>query len=443
MTAHKHFKQLVRERMKQTGERYAAARRHIVGQAESASADPALRWHMPGSIPGTTALRILLAHAGAIDTKSKKSHSEALLFAIAGGIGCGACQFHYEKENFSSLFVAGRHLWADDVAYLTQACQRFGFKPEIRETSSAKAAEKQLREALAEGPCIAWVDSALLPHRAMPASCTGGGYHVITVYKIDDDDQNAWIGDLSDNPIRISLPDLSTSRMRIKKQKNRLLSIPKGGGKSATADSVRAGLKACHQGLTGSPMKGYPNMFNLNSFKQLADRMHGSRDKENRWERVFPPGPRLLRGLMGLHEYIEYYGTGGGLCRPIFAEALEEASGVLRDKKLSTISRQYADIGRSWSELAHAALPDDRPAFAELKDLMARKSELTAAGDAALAGEIHGIFERIDEIERQCRNKFPMSDAQCDALCADLQSQLRAIHDTELAAHQSLGEALK
>lgn len=443
MTAHKHFKQLVRERMKKTGERYAAARRRIVEDTQPVNNDPMLRWHLPGSIPATTALRILLTHAGIIDPANKKPLSEPLLFALAGGIGCGACQFHYEKENFSSLCVAGRHLWADDVAYLSQACERIGVKPLVRETSSPKAAEKQLREALEHGPCIAWVDSALLPHRAMPASCTGGGYHVVTIYKIDDTEDRAWIGDLSDQPIPISLKDLTETRLRIKKQKNRLLSVSEGKGKAPTAEMLRAGLKACHAGLTGSPMKGYPNMFNLNSFKQLAERMHGSKDKDNRWERVFPPGPLLLRGLTSLHDFIEHYGTGGGLCRPIFADGLAQASAALKDIRLSALSSQYAEIGTSWSALADAALPDGQPQFAELKELLARKAELTAAGDPKRAGEIRDIFARIDEIERQCGKKFPLSETACDGLRADLQAQLRAIHHAEVEAHAALGEALK
>jgi len=429
--------------MKQTGERYAAARRQIVRDVQPVSTDPMLRWHLPGSIPATTALRILLAHAGVINPKTKKPYSEAMLFAIAGGIGCGACQFFYEKENFSSLFVAGRHLWADDVAYLSESCARFGIKPAISETGSAKSAEKQLRAALANGPCIAWVDSSMLPHRAMPANCTGGGYHVITVYRIDDAEQQAWIGDLSDEPIPISLEDLAATRLRIKKQKNRLLSIPKGGSTAATADLVRAGLKACHQGMTGNPMKGYPNMFNLNAFKQLAERMHGSKDKEQRWERVFPAGPRLLRGLSGLHEFIEHYGTGGGLCRPIFAESLAQAADVLADKRLDSLSKQYADIGKAWSELADAALPGDFPPLGEIKDLHARKAELTAAGDPTLAGEIRGIFDRINEIERQCDAKFPLSESKCDTLRAELQSRLMDIHEAEVAAHAALGEAIR
>jgi hypothetical protein len=38
----------------------------------------------------------------------------------------GVFAFHYEKENFSTFFVAGRHLWQDDVAYTKAACERVG-----------------------------------------------------------------------------------------------------------------------------------------------------------------------------------------------------------------------------------------------------------------------------------------------------------------------------
>src|SRR5262245_42188191 len=121
----------------------------------------------PGRIPATNCLRILLEHAGINNPDSKKPFSEAMLFGIAGGVGIGVAAFHYAKENFSSFFIAGRHSWFDDLLYLQEACGRLGIKTKVRETGSAKQADKDLREALEDGPCIAWVDSAHLPHRAM------------------------------------------------------------------------------------------------------------------------------------------------------------------------------------------------------------------------------------------------------------------------------------
>jgi hypothetical protein len=59
----------------------------------------------------------------------------------------------------------------------------------------------------------------------LPAQFSGGGYHVITVYRIDDGSGTALIGDLADDPITISLKDLAEARGRIEEQKNRLLSV--------------------------------------------------------------------------------------------------------------------------------------------------------------------------------------------------------------------------
>src|SRR5262249_59930447 len=88
---------------------------------------------------------------------------------------------------------------------------------------------------------------------------------------------------------------------------------------------VRGGLRACYDGLAGAGgVKSAATNFSLKAVRLWADRLHGSQDNE-RWERVFPRGPRLWQGLTSVYEFIEHYGTGGGLCRPIFAEFLTEA----------------------------------------------------------------------------------------------------------------------
>lgn len=64
VTSHRHLKQLVRVRMAKIGERYAAARRHIVAQLDPPRITGPIAAHLPGSVPATTALRVLLHHAG-------------------------------------------------------------------------------------------------------------------------------------------------------------------------------------------------------------------------------------------------------------------------------------------------------------------------------------------------------------------------------------------
>src|SRR5688500_206355 len=103
MTAHKHFKQLVRSRMTKTGESYSTARRQILrDEPAPKSQAPVAKLHMPGSIPATMALRVILTAAGVNNPSTKKPFTEAMLFGIAGGVGAGVAQFRYEREDFSS-----------------------------------------------------------------------------------------------------------------------------------------------------------------------------------------------------------------------------------------------------------------------------------------------------------------------------------------------------
>jgi hypothetical protein len=441
MTAHKHFKHLVRSRMTKTGESYTTARRQILrDEPASKPSSPTATWHLPGSIPATAALRVVLTAAGVNDPTTNKPFTEAMLFGIAGGVGAGVAQFRYEKEDFSSFFVAGRHMWHDDEAYLRGAIGRIGMKVDVTESAGAKAAEKHLRDALKDTtPCVAWVDMAHLPHRAMPAMWSGGGYHVVTVYSIDAAKGTALIGDLADDPIEIALDDLATARGRIKKFKNRLLRIPDRCERPFDLGMrIRPGIKACHAGLGGRPMKGYPTTFNLDAFDTLAKRIYGSKDKDS-WDRVFPPGKHLWTALTSLHEFVEHYHTGGGLCRPMMAEFLSEASESLNDAKLREPSKRYADLGKQWADLANAALPANVPAMKQARELYARKAELTSNGSMESADEIRAVYEQLAVLHKQAGEQFPLSANDADALRQDLQQRIRKVHADEVAARDALG----
>lgn len=438
MTRHKHLKQLVRSRMTKTGESYAAARRQILGEAALDTAPiPSIHHdpHLPGNIPATTALRVLLTQAGIRDPRTGRPLSEALLFAIAGGIGIGAFSFLYEKEDFASFMIAGRHRWHDDLAYLRNAAERLGAETLVEEAASAPKAARQLAAMLDEhGPCIAWVDSASLSHRAMPEFWRGGGYHVITVYRIEGDD--ALIGDLSDETIRISLSELADARGRIKKQKNRLLRIGATQARPDLAAVFRGGLRACHDGLTGEGgVKGFTASFSLDVLRRWGEQLHGGTGKES-WETRFPPGSRLWHGLTSIYDFIEHYGTGGGLCRSIFAIGLAEAAEALQDQRLQAAADRYAELGRGWSTLANAALPDHVPLFQAARESLTRKAELTnSGGDIA---EIGAAWAELDQLAAAARREFPLTAGECADLRAELKRQVLDLYEGEQAAQQEL-----
>lgn len=381
---------------------------------------------MPGSIPGSTALRILLTAAGVRDPRTGGPLSEAMVFGIAGGIGIGIAAFRYEKGDFSSFYITGRHLWQDYLAYFAAVLKRFGIEPVIAETTGAKAAEKQLRGAVADGiPCIAWV----------------AGYHVITVYGIDDAKAVAWIGDLADDPIEKPLANLAEYRASVKAQKNRLLSIPSAKGPTDLAPLVVSGLKACSAGFTSKISKGPKSWSTLESLKTWADRLHGSRDKES-WARMFPRGRHLWQGLTSIHDYIEHYRTGGGLSRPMFADSLIEASQLPGLSHLRAVADRYAELGNSWTALAEAALPPNVPPFRAAHELCTMRAELRSAGTSPDEAKNGDVGERLAQLEKQADEQFPLSQAQCDELLESLRQRVLALYDSESAAHAALAQAL-
>jgi hypothetical protein len=436
MTARKHLKQLVRARMARTGESYATARRHVVASA-GAESTAARFLHFTGSVPAATTLRALLANAGVLAPHTRQPFTEAMVFGLGGGIGAGMFAFRYEKENFSSFYLAGRHLWDDDVAWFERAAKRIGAATHVREAGGARVAERELRDALAAGPAAAWVDAGSLPYRAMPAEWSGGGYHVLTVYEIDDAAGTAIVGDLTDDPIPLPLTDLAAARGRIRKQRNRVLTI----GPGAPVDlgtAVRDALAACHHGL----LHGRSRNFTLDGFRLWAERLHGDEGRES-WTRTFPRGRALWQGLRSIHDFIEHYGTGGGLCRPMFAEFLAEAGAALEQPRLVVLGRRYARIGELWTELASAALPAQVPELAETRRLLTHKAELLHSGGAAATEAVRAAWRDLDALADRVADRFPLDDDAALRLRRDLQQRAHAIHAEEQAAADALAEVTR
>ena len=78
----------------------------------------------------------------------------------------------------------------------------------------------------------------------------------------------------------------------------------------------------------------------------------------------------MYTGLRSITEFVEYYGTGGGLCRPIFAEFLDEAEGAGRPEArgpLGALRRAGAGLERAGGRGAARRGPE----FKKTKELIA------------------------------------------------------------------------
>ncbi|HEV7785100.1 MAG TPA: DUF4872 domain-containing protein, partial [Thermoanaerobaculia bacterium] len=199
---------------------------------------------------------------------------------------------------------------------------------------------------------------------------------------------------------------------------------------------VNDGLRACHEALTSPKMKN----FSLEAFKGWAERIHGSSGKES-WDRMFPPGAHLWRGLTSVYEYIEIYGTGGGLMRPLYAEFFAEAAEALCDPGLREMGERYAELGRGWSALADAALPSGVPLFRKAKEAFTNRSEITLSGAVAV-NEMRNAWARLDELGREARECFPLTPAQAEALRQDLKARIETLYEGEKEALRALESAV-
>jgi len=438
MTKQKHLKRRVRQRMLKTGESYVSARRNVLRQASPSEPGPSRGPHFPGKIPAATALRALLAHRGVRDPHTGHPFSEAMVFGMAGGIGAGVFAFRYEKEDFSSFFVAGRHLWADDLSYLQHAAGRFGADTHVHEATGAKKGLLQLQELLQTGgPVIAWVDMANLPYRGMPEFWSGGGYHVIVVYEVDMAQGQASVGDLADSPITVSLEELAVARARIGKQKHRLLGLTGGPAPIDLGAAIQDGLRACHAGLT----RGRSSNFTLEGFKNWGEQLVAP-GKEG-WPAKFPAGRNLWRGLTSILDFTEHYGTGGGLARPLFSDFLQEASQALDRPDLAALAEQYAQLGAAWSALAEAALPDEVAPLREAKELLRLKAELFLSEGASGLESFREIWARLDQLAEEAVESFPLAQPEIQSLLQGLSDRVGELYRLETQAAAALDQAAR
>jgi Domain of unknown function (DUF4872)/Butirosin biosynthesis protein H, N-terminal len=434
MTKQNSLKRLVRARMADTGQSYTTARRIVLGQLDGERfggvvADGFL--HLPGVHPECTALRVLLANSGVVAPHTGEPPSEALVFGIAGGAGAGAMAFRYEREDVTTFYVTG---WNPFQSSAQAACERLGIRPAVSETGGARAAATQLGDLLAEGvPAMAWVDLAELGYAALPPLYSGGSYHTVVVYRYDSDGGTALLGDRAARPIEVPAERLAAARARIRKQRNRLLSL---GSAELVVDlrgAVIAGLRAAADGPASPPTSA----MTLEGVRAWAQRVHGTAAKDG-WPRMFPPGRHLWGALRAVYEYVEHWGSGGGLMRPLHAAFLREAAVLVGDGRLDGLAGRYDALGDAWRGLASAALPGGVPLLAETRALLDRRDAAFAAEGAGATGELRAIWARLDALAEQADAGFPLDAAAIDELLAGLQARLVALYADEVAARDEL-----
>jgi hypothetical protein len=428
MTKNSDFKKLVRARMQRTGESYAAARAQLADDA------PAVAPAAAGIHPETAALVRVLAARGL--TAFGAPASEALALGLGGGIGAACFAFDY-KGHAPTFYVATRchPQYAYGADFLRTAAERMGAAITTSESTPA-AAVKRLRERLADGPVIAWVDRGSLPWSVAvgPAAELGPMPHVVVVDAVDD--EHATVRDLSAAPVEIELTALTAARKRLRNAKHRLATVAVGAPVAPRA-AVTEAIAACTAGLRGKTSVRGPmsKNFGIGGLRRWAAALADTRDAK-RWTKVFP-AKYAAPTLAWARFWIEHASTGGGGFRPLYAAFLDEAAVLAKLPALRPLAARYRELGTAWSALATAMLPDAVPALAAIRRAQDARAGATARGDlAALRTTDAALRAKITDAVKSP----PLDGDDLRGHYADLAARVAALADAEEATAAALAD---
>lgn len=441
MTKQRELKALVRERMAKTGERYTAARAHLLtaNRRPAALADVFASagvgvgvgllngYDRFGGIQGDTgALCNVLRHAGITSTHTGAPYTETMINGLCGGPGFLYAVFEYKGwPPLMSLALRSRSM--NDL-YISDGLSRLGVRVTTSETTSAGAACKALDSALSAGKaplCVA--DVASLPWYGLPSEFVGGAPQVVAI--VGRQDEAVWVDDRSTRPIRMDLDELAKARASYRHAKHRLITIE---GPNKSQDAPPAMREAIATTARRYVEPAVPKAFwvncgfsGLEKWRQmLTDTKHSKG-----WPALFSEGSRAYSGLQRTYECIECI-SGPHAGRALYADFLDEAAGALREPPLKKAAAAYRDAGLLWEQAAALIANCDDAAIRQACEIADRRFELADTHGAGISKESRELWQKRHTLGADCR----LSQAGARALYANLADIAGRILESERAA---------
>ncbi|GIH98493.1 BtrH N-terminal domain-containing protein [Planobispora takensis] len=417
MTGKKQLKSRIRARMAKTGESYTAARLHVVERTELPS-DGAWTFH-GGRHPNSATIAGVLANQGV-------TISEPMVFLAGGGLGAGYILWEFKHDDSRHLVLGFRNQWQYHDRWMAKTLGRLGVAFTAHTTSGAKGAAKLLAGELDAGrPCIVLPDRHHVGYWGFPAHMDGYGGHPVVVYRRDE--THVFVDDRGTVPIRVPHARMDAARARVSSYENIAHVLePARIDSGRLAEAALAGLRdaAAHLSATSGS-------FSLPAWRKWSRMLVDTRNAKA-WPKVFADGRGLAGALLSLWEGAEPVGMDGGNLRDLFADALDEAAGLL-GLPLGGLAGEFRRIHGLWHALAETAFPFDVPEFARMRELTAgiRESLLSEGVPADGGTELWALRAEVDRIP-------PIKDVE--ALFADLSGRITEIYRAETEAVAALRE---
>jgi hypothetical protein len=437
MTTDKDFKQHVRARMAKTGERYATARRAILGDD---GRDPGRRPDGAHLDPETAALTWVLADRGVTSPLTGEPLTEAMVLGIGGGLGAGYILWEFKERDGAILTLGFRNRWQYPAipGWYGQTLDRLGVAADLHETGGSTGAKATLDRILADGrSVIAWVDHQSIGTWHQPESLSGyWGYPVVVAGRTDDDAY--LVHDRGREPFVVDETTLATARARIGSYKNRLID-PKPAAGPMSEQRLHAAIEA---GLADQVehLRSSSDSFSLPAWRKWSRLMTDAKNAKG-WPRVFAEGNGLFGALLSVVEGVDAQaGASGGHMRDRYADFLDEvtAAGIAPLEDAAASWRAAADL---WEDLADAAVPPDLDGALEAVQLDERLHAAVMEGEPGRS-RASDAASRAWAIRAEHADAVSLSAERTAELFADLGARIAEIHAAEVAAVDATAAAI-
>ena len=387
-----------------------------------------------GIHPETATITNILASQGVVAPHNNKPLTEAMVFGVAGGLGCGYILWEFKKYDSAVLVLGFQNRWNYPMEYMQRLCDRLGITAEFKVTGGKKKAASELDEVLAgQQPAVTWVDQQSLPYFFMRPMYDGCFGHYVSVFGSEED--RYLIDDRATVPFQVEKTVFNQARARIGSYKNRLLCISAEAASIDIESPIRAGLADCIDYMGRDSQT-----FAIPVYRKWARLMTDSKNKKG-WPKVFGNQNGLYSTLRSLYESIELFGTGGGGLRGLYAEFLEEADSVLGNGGLADAAAEYLELAKLWSSFGSVVLPESVPALAETRRLLTKKYAIFNEKGGEGLEELQTISENLVDMEEELNSHLALSESEMNELFSDMQERLFEIYDTEKRALDVLRSA--
>jgi hypothetical protein len=384
----------------------------------------------------TGSVHNFFAYTGAKAPHTGKPYSEALLMGVSGGAVMGYFSFAYKGYD-----PQARILTRNTFDPLDTMLSRLGIVQNRKHTTKPQKGIDNLLNVLADGePAIVWADYFSLPYNAFPYDEGMWAMLPILVYGYDESADTVWIADRAPVPLTVSTQTLHTARARVKKDKFRVLTLePPDPDKLPAA--VQAGIWDCINLYTEKPPKGSKNSFGLAAYQQWVKLLTKPKTRLS-WAREFPAGRKMLAGLMGVFNDINYFGKVGVAERDMYADFLDEASLILEKPALQEAAVHFRRSAQAWAAFAQLLLPKDVPILGKMGHILHEQHKVWFCKGSEAIDEIAQLKEQEKTLLTLSETEFPLNESEVETFRNSMAEHIMKIHEIEETAVSSLREAI-